>query len=79
MDLQTLINTVLPLICVAIGWFCKELWTAVQDLKNDLMELRAHMADNYLRKDDFSARWEEVLKAVHRIEDKLDQLRDSRA
>jgi hypothetical protein len=79
MDLQTLINTVLPLICVAIGWFCKELWTAVMNLKEDLAQLRAHISDNYLRKDDFSSRWEEVLKAVHRIEDKLDQLRDSRA
>ena len=79
MDIQTLINTVLPLICVAIGWFCNELWTAVNDLKDDLTDLRSHISDNYLRKDDFSSRWEEVLKAVHRIEDKLDQLRDSRA
>jgi hypothetical protein len=28
-----------------------------------------------MHKDDFSDRWEEVLKAVHRIEDKLDQIR----
>lgn len=76
MDLQTLINTVLPLICVAIGWFCKELWTAVQSLKDDVSELRNHLADNYMRKDDFAGRWEEVLKAVHRIEDKLDSIRD---
>ena len=79
MDIQSLINTVLPIVCMAMGWFCKELWNAVQDLKTDVSELRAHVSDNYLRKDDFSSRWEEVLKAVHRIEDKLDQLRDSRA
>jgi hypothetical protein len=78
MDLQTLINTVLPLICVAIGWFCKELWTAVQELKNDLTDIRTHLADNYVRKDDFAHRWEEVLKAVHRIEDKLDILRNEK-
>lgn len=78
MDLQTLINTVLPLICVAIGWFCKELWTAVQELKDDLSELRGHVSDNYLRKDDFNSRWDEVLKAVHRIEDKLDHLREQK-
>jgi hypothetical protein len=79
MDIQSLINTVLPIICMAMGWFCKELWNAVQDLKEDLSELRAHISDNYLRKDDFASRWEEVLKAVHRIEDKLDQLRNTRA
>jgi hypothetical protein len=76
MDLQFIINTILPLICVVIGWFCKELWTAVQSLKEDLSDLRNHLADNYMRKDDFSSRWEEVLKAVHRIEDKLDAMRD---
>ena len=27
---------------------------------------------------DFASRWDEVLKAVHRIEDKLDTLRDSK-
>lgn len=75
MDMQTLINTVLPIICVAIGWFCKELWNAVQNLKDDLSELRTHIADNYMRKEDFSTRWEEVLKAIHRVEDKLDELR----
>ena len=75
MDMQTLINTALPLVCAAIGWFCKELWTAVQELKDDLTELRGHMADNYLRKDDFNSRWDEVLKALHRVEDKLDELR----
>jgi predicted nuclease with TOPRIM domain len=76
MDIQTLINTVLPLICVAIGWFCKELWTAVQDLKNDLHDLRTHLAENYMHKEDFTARWEEVLKAIHRVEDKLDKLQE---
>jgi len=76
MDIQTLINTVLPLICVAIGWFCKELWSAVQNLKNDLHDLKSYVSDNYVKKDDFADRWEEVLKAIHRIEDKLDALQN---
>ncbi len=75
MDIQTLINTILPLICVAIGWFCKELWNAVQELKDDLSDLRADMAINYLRREDFSSRWDEILKALHRLEDKLDTMR----
>ena len=74
MDLQFIINVVLPIILVAIGWFCKELWTAVQALKEDLSDLRTHLATNYLHKDDFTSRWDEVLKAVHRIEDKLDRI-----
>lgn len=76
MDIQVLINTILPLVCVACGWFCKELWTAVQVLKLDLHDLRTHIAENYVHKEDFSDRWDEVLKALHRLEDKLDDLRD---
>jgi hypothetical protein len=76
MDLQSFFNMVLPLVFVAIGWFLKELWTAVQALKLDLHDLRTHLAENYIHKTDFADRWEEVLKAVHRIEDKLDELRN---
>ena len=63
------------MIFVAIGWFMKELWTAVQALKIDLRDLRTHLAENYMHKDDFSDRWDEVLTALHRLEDKLDSLK----
>lgn len=78
MDLQFIVNTIVPIILVGIGWFCKELWTAVQQLKEDLHDLRAYVATNYVHKDDFANRWDEVLKAVHRIEDKLDRLTEKK-
>jgi len=49
----------------------------VQSLKIEVHDIRTHLAENYMHKDDFSGRWEEVLKAVHRIEDKLDNLRNN--
>ena len=75
MDFQTIINTVLPLVLVAVGWFCKEVWSAVQVLKDEVHDLRAHLAENYIHKSDFSDRWDEILKALHRLEDKLDQIK----
>ena len=77
MNLQEFFNITLPLVFVAIGWFLKELWSAVQSLKIEVHDIRTHLAENYMHKDDFSGRWEEVLKAVHRIEDKLDNLRNN--
>jgi len=74
MDLQALFTAVLPLVLVALGWFLKELWSAVQALKLEVHDIRTHLAENYTHKDDFTQRWEEVLKAVHRIEDKIDNL-----
>jgi hypothetical protein len=73
MDIQTLINFVIPVICAVLGWFCRELWTAVQELKTDLARLREELPTHYVTKDDFNDRWYEVLKALHRIEDKLDK------
>lgn len=73
MELQAIINFLLPAVCGVLGWFCRELWTAVQELKDDLAKLRAELPTHYVSKDDFNDRWYEVLKALHRIEDKLDQ------
>lgn len=73
MGVQELLNIGIPIICGVLGWFCRELWTAVQELKDDLAKLRAELPTHYVSKDDFNDRWYEVLKALHRIEDKLDQ------
>ena len=73
MDLQTFINFILPTVCGILGWFCRELWTAVQELKDDLSKLREELPQHYVTKQDFQDRWYEVLKSLHRIEDKLDQ------
>ena len=73
MELQTFINFILPTVCGILGWFCRELWTAVQELKDDLSKLREELPQHYVSKQDFQDRWYEVLKSLHRIEDKLDQ------
>lgn len=73
MNLQEIFNILIPLICAVLGWFCRELWTAVQELKADLAKLREELPTHYVTKDDFNDRWNEVLKALHRIEDKLDK------
>ena len=68
-----MMDFVLPTTCAVLGWFCRELWTAMQELKTDLAKLREELPTHYVSKDDFNDRWTEVLKSLHRIEDKLDQ------
>jgi hypothetical protein len=74
MNLQDIFNILIPIICTVLGWFCRELWTAVQELKSDLSKLREELPTHYVTKDDFTDRWNEVLKALHRLEDKLDRV-----
>ena len=76
MEFQSLINFILPTICAVLGWFCRELWTAVQDLKEDLAKLREELPTHYVSKGDFNDLLNEVLKSIHRIEDKLDNKAD---
>jgi hypothetical protein len=74
MDLQQIFNVLIPIICGVLGWFCRELWTAVQELKGDLAKLREELPTHYVSKEDFNDRWMEVLKSLHRLEDKLDRV-----
>jgi len=74
MDLQQLFNVFIPIICAVLGWFCRELWTAVQGLKEDVAKLREDLPSKYVSKEDFNDRWNEVLKALHRLEDKMDRV-----
>ena len=76
MDLQNIFISVFPLVFIAIGWFCKEIWSAVQQLKKELAQLRNHVSENFMRRDDFSERWDEIIKSLHRLEDKLDKMKD---
>jgi hypothetical protein len=73
MDFQAMMDFVLPTTCAVLGWFCRELWAAMQELKTDLAKLREELPTHYVSKEDFNDRWTEVLKSLHRIEDKLDQ------
>ena len=74
MDFQSLMNFILPTACAVLGWFCRELWTAVQELKNDVAKLREDLPSKYVSKEDFNDRWMEVLKSLHRLEDKIDRV-----
>lgn len=76
MELQFLINAALGSALTAIGWFARELWSAVQNLKEDLYKLREEIAKDYMPKDDFNAFKSELFSMLRRIEDKLEKKED---
>ena len=73
---QNIINWVLAAVSSVLGWFARELWTAVQELKADLAQLREKLPTEYVRKDDFRDFKTELLSVLERIEHKLDQKED---
>jgi len=74
-DLEFL-NYVLTIGVAILGWFARELWSAVKMLKEDLMALKEELHLHYLRRDDFRDFRSEILDVLQRIENKLDTKQD---
>lgn len=75
-EMQEFINAGLGLVCASLGWFARELWNAVKELKADLAKLREELPSTYIRRDDFQDFRTELLGTLRRIEDKLDRKAD---
>jgi hypothetical protein len=71
MDQQT-INLILGACMAVAGWFARELWTAVQELKNDLSKLPAI----YVVRQDYKDDMREVKEMLSKIFDRLDNKAD---
>lgn len=73
---QQYINFVLMSGCAVLGWFARELWTAVKMLKEDLSKLREEIARDYIRKDEFNRIADTLFAKLDDIRDKLDAKAD---
>jgi hypothetical protein len=76
MDYQALLNAGLVLVSSVTGWFARELWSAVKDLKSDLAKLREDLPKEYVSKDDYREDIRELKKMIEKIFDKLDSKSD---
>lgn len=80
MDLQTVLNVAFAAGMGVCGWFARELWTAVKELRGDLSKLREELARDYVSKGDFRDALHEIKTEVRsglqRIYDKLDGKQD---
>lgn len=69
---QNLLNIIFGLVASIGGWFARELWTAVKELKTDLSKLREDLPKNYLVKDDYREDMKKIHEMLNKIFDKLD-------
>lgn len=60
----------------ALGWFARQLWDAVKQLKTDLEDLRLDIAKNYVPKEDYKETIKEIKEMFKYISDKLDAKAD---
>jgi hypothetical protein len=76
MDTQQLLNIGLSAVMVVIGWFARELWAAVKELKVDLSKMREDLPKVYLAKDDYRSDLKDIRDMLGKIFDKLDNKQD---
>lgn len=83
MDWQTAINFGGSALIAAIGWFARQLWSAVDGLKKDVADLGLHVSENYVKKsevenfkDDLNKRFDRLEQLMDKVYDKLDNKAD---
>jgi hypothetical protein len=73
MEFQAVMNIALGCATGIFGWFAREMYGAVQELKTDLYKFREQVARDYIPKNEVQTMREELLSALRRIEDKLEK------
>ena len=75
-DLQTVFNLALGGAMSVLGWFARELWSAVKDVRDDVSKLREELPKTYITKSDFRDGVNEIKALLMSISDKLDKKAD---
>jgi hypothetical protein len=73
---QTFINFALAAASSVLGWWAREMWTSVKELKNDLAKLREELPRDYCIKIDLDKRFDRMEQTLDRIWGKLDSKAD---
>jgi cell division protein FtsB len=72
MEYQHIIDSAFGIAFTVAGWFAREMWAAVKDLKSDLAKLREELPKTYVTRDDYREDMREIKEMLGKIFDKLD-------
>jgi hypothetical protein len=73
---QAIINLIIGAVLSVLGWFARQLWDAVQDLKSDMKQIEVDLPTHYVRKEDLESRLDRIELSLNRIFEKLDHKAD---
>lgn len=76
MDTQSIVNLAGATAVAAGGWFAREIWGAVKELRKDIHELEVDLPKTYVMKEDLDKRMAHIEDMFQRIYDKLDNKAD---
>jgi hypothetical protein len=83
MDWQNFINLGAGGLLAVGGWFCRQLWDSVKELKTDIADLKLHVSETYVKKSDvenlrtdMDKRFDRIEQMIARLYDKIDAKAD---
>ena len=76
MENQHLINMFLGIGMTVVGWFARELWGAVKELRADLAALREDLPREYLARNDYREDIRDIKTMLAKIFEKLENKAD---
>jgi peptidoglycan hydrolase CwlO-like protein len=80
MEWQTVINIGGGSLLAALGWFAREIWDAVKELRRDMHRIERDLPDIYAKKDEMRETFKEVRQDMNqgfnKIESMIGQLFD---
>ncbi len=83
MDWQNVINLGGGAALAVVGWFARQLWDSVKELKADIGDLRLHVSETYVKKSevdtlrgDMEKRFDRLEQMIARLYDKIDAKAD---
>lgn len=74
MEWQTIINSALGLIIGVVGWFARELWDAIKELRKDIKSIETSLPEHYVRRDDFKEAMKEVKEDMKAGFDRIENM-----
>ena len=75
---KSLIEIALWVSVATMGWFMRELWGAVKELRSDLHKLEVNLPTNYIRRDEFAEGVRQIREDFQLVFQRLDDMRSGR-
>jgi len=76
---QDLLNIGIAAGFAAVGWFARQIWSAVSELRRDLHEIEVNLPTSYVRRDEFSEALKEIKDISKQIFEKISSLEQRKA
>ena len=76
MDWQTLINLGLGCVLAFVGWFAREIWDSVKELRKDIHQIEKGLPEIYVRRDDLKEVRQEMAARFDKLENMMGQVFD---